>query len=337
MKILYAVQATGNGHISRAIQLIPYLKQLGELDIFLSGSNSSLNIEYPIKFKSNGLSLYFDECGDLNILKSVRKSQYIRVYKEALALPVENYDLIINDFEHITAKACALKNVPSIQFGHQASFMSNKTPRPSRKSKIGEYVLANFAPASDYLGLHFDKYDDFISTPIIKERIINATPRDKGHITVYLPAFLRQCIKDTLQSLTDLQFHWFLDGIKEIKREGNIKYFPIDNHLFSLSMKDCHGIITGGGFETPSEALYLEKKLMVIPIRNHYEQQCNAAALKQMGIYVVENLYINNFSNHIRQWINEVKPEVTIVPNNIRSTLNKLLAIHKNMNVLHVI
>lgn len=34
MKILYAVQATGNGHISRAHQLYPYLREMGETDIF---------------------------------------------------------------------------------------------------------------------------------------------------------------------------------------------------------------------------------------------------------------------------------------------------------------
>jgi len=34
-KIFYAVQATGNGHVSRAQQLYPYLKQFGEVD-FLS-------------------------------------------------------------------------------------------------------------------------------------------------------------------------------------------------------------------------------------------------------------------------------------------------------------
>ena len=36
MKIFYAVQATGNGHISRAIEILPYLRKYGEVDIFLS-------------------------------------------------------------------------------------------------------------------------------------------------------------------------------------------------------------------------------------------------------------------------------------------------------------
>ena len=42
MKIFYAIQATGNGHISRAMQLYPYLQKFGEVDFFMSGSNASL-------------------------------------------------------------------------------------------------------------------------------------------------------------------------------------------------------------------------------------------------------------------------------------------------------
>jgi len=38
MKIFYAVQATGNGHISRAMELLPYLERYGKVDIFLSGA-----------------------------------------------------------------------------------------------------------------------------------------------------------------------------------------------------------------------------------------------------------------------------------------------------------
>ena len=58
MKIFYAVQATGNGHISRATQLFPYLQKYGTVDLFLSGNNASLKAEIPVKFKSKGCSLF---------------------------------------------------------------------------------------------------------------------------------------------------------------------------------------------------------------------------------------------------------------------------------------
>jgi predicted glycosyltransferase len=58
-------------------------------------------------------------------------------------------------------------------------------------------------------------------------------------------------------------------------------------------MIHAKGIITGGGFETPAEALYLGKKIMVIPIKGQYEQDCNAAALKEFGAEVINEIDIN--------------------------------------------
>jgi hypothetical protein len=52
--------------------------------------------------------------------------------------------------------------------------------------------------------------------------------------------------------------------------------------------------------------LKLEKKLMVIPIRGHYEQQCNAAALEQMRIKKVDKLDVD-FKAHFNNWV-ESKP-----------------------------
>ena len=57
-----------------------------------------------------------------------------RVMKEVRDLPVEKYDLVLNDFECITSLACARKKVPSVNFGHQASFLSNKTPLEAEKT-----------------------------------------------------------------------------------------------------------------------------------------------------------------------------------------------------------
>ncbi len=102
-----------------------------------------------------------------------------------------------------------------------------------------------------------------------------------------------------------------LDGIKfeifhkEIQREEtefNITWKPIDNEGFTESMINSAGVLTGAGFETPSEALFLKKKLMVIPIRGQYEQLCNAAALSQMGIQVAEKLDIE-FGLRLKKWL----------------------------------
>jgi hypothetical protein len=42
MKVLYAIQGTGNGHISRANEIIPILERRVNLDVLVSGKNSTL-------------------------------------------------------------------------------------------------------------------------------------------------------------------------------------------------------------------------------------------------------------------------------------------------------
>ena len=323
MKIFYAIQATGNGHISRAIQLNPYLQKFGSVDYFLSGNNTSLNIDLPIKFTSDGCSLHYSKCGGLNYWDIAKNIQPIQMYKDAKSLPLKQYDVIINDFDSITSLACRLQKVNSVQFGHQASFISDATPRPEKKSVMGEMILKHYAPSPKHIGLHFEKYDSFIHPPIIKDEIVQAEPKDLKHITVYLPSFQKDCLEKAFNKLPDMEFHWFLNDVKFKHTIGNITYYPVNQKQFNQSLITCHGIITGGGFETPAEALYLGKKILSIPIRNHYEQECNAAALKKMGVPVVYEVG-DEFEVIIKNWLNSTIMYPKMKANNINETLQFL-------------
>ena len=142
---------------------------------------------------------------------------------------------------------------------------------------MGEWILKNYARASFYIGLHFQQYDDFILPPVIKKEINSAQPADKGFFAVYLPSYCENIMEKYFHPLAPVRFHIFSWQTKNIKQSGNITFMPVDKVLFNEALINA-GIITGGGFETPAEALKLEKKLMVIPISGQYEQQCNAAA-----------------------------------------------------------
>ncbi len=328
MKIFYAIQATGNGHISRAMELYPYLKKFGEVDFFMSGSNASLAVDLPVKYKSPGCSLFYSKCGGLDYWKIAKNVNPIQMFKDAKSLPLKNYDVVINDFDSITSLACKLQKVHSVQLGHQASFVSKHTPRPEKRSIMGETILKHYASAPKNIGLHFEKYDSFIVAPIIKNEIQQAEPKDLKHITVYLPSFDKDCLEKAFNKLSDQEFHWFLGDVKFKHTIGNITYYPVNQNDFNESMINCHGIITGGGFETPAEALYLRKKILSIPILNHYEQECNAAALKKMGVPVVYEVG-DDFDSVIENWLNTDAPMPLIQANDINATLQYLFDTYK--------
>ncbi len=306
MKIFYAVQATGNGHISRAMELLPYFEKFGKVDLFLSGANSTLDLQGPVKFRSKGLSLFYTCDGRLDYRKMMANISPLRIMKEARDLPVEKYDMVINDFDCITSMACAKKKIPSVQFGHQASFLSDKTPRPEKKSKLGEWILRNYARATQNIGLHFESYDDFIYSPVIKDEIRKSESKNLGHITVYLPSYCDQQLKKAFKPFRDFRFEIFSHQEKTKTTDENLCFIPVNKADFNKSLISCYGIITGGGFETPAEALYLKKKIISIPIKGQYEQNCNAAALKKLGVPVLEKID-DDFGDHFEKWIQDDK------------------------------
>ena len=331
MKIFYAVQATGNGHISRASTLLPYLNEYGKVDVFLSGNNYALKTELPVAYRSRGLSLQYDkQSGSVDLWKTFQKANIRKVWNEAKQLPIENYDLIINDFECITAMACRLKKIPSIQFGHQASFQSSHVPRPKKKDWMGEFVLANYAKATHYLGLHFKEYDDFVCPPIIKPSILAADPTDEGHITVYLSHVSDEIQVRIFSGLKNFKFHVFSSSVTSSYQEDNIRFFPVNQEMFNHSMIHCHGVITGAGFETPAEALYLGKKLMVLPMKGQYEQQCNAAALESYGVQILES-FDSYFPVFFNKWIFESNTHSLQLSMSIEEIVGRLFSLQSKI------
>ncbi|MBI3232779.1 MAG: glycosyl transferase [Bacteroidetes bacterium] len=302
MKILYAIQGTGNGHLSRAREIIPHLLNHGELDLLISGNNTNTELPYLIKYRKYGLSFNYGNKGEIDYIDSIKKLKPFNFIKDIFTFPVHHYDLIINDFEPITAWACQIKKKPCIALSHQSSFLSNKTPRPDKKEKTGEWLLKNYAPVSNAIGLHFNEYDSFIKTPIIRKEVREQEPKESNHITIYLPAYSDQFIEKKLLHLKEVEWHIFSKSCKKSYRNKHIHIDPIENKSFLKSLAASSGLITGGGFEGPAEALFLNKKVMSIPIIGQYEQYSNAIALKKMGVRVVAEIN-ENFHYRVKNWL----------------------------------
>jgi uncharacterized protein (TIGR00661 family) len=302
MKILYAIQGTGNGHISRARDIIPVLQKKGEVDILVSGTEADVALPYPIKYKFKGLSFVFGKKGGIDLLATYKKGNLKRLYNEIKSLPIEDYDIVINDFEPVSAWACKLKRKVCIGLSHQAAVINKKSPRPKKKDIVGSTILKNYAPVTEEFGFHFEKYDKNIFTPVIRAQVRNAKPSDDGHYTVYLPAYSDGRIINVLSSIKDIRWEIFSKHASKAYTIGAITVSPICNESFINSMTRCTGIICGAGFETPAEAIYLNKKLLCIPMKGQYEQQCNAAALKKLGITVLKNLKEKHIKT-IQGWV----------------------------------
>jgi uncharacterized protein (TIGR00661 family) len=279
MKILYAFNGTGYGHASRAMSILPLLSH-HEVDIMISGEMNPIDIGHEIKYRFKGFTFAYSN-GKLDYWKTFRQLNIFQFIKDVCSLSVEQYDLVISDFEPISAYASKLRVVKSLSLSHHAAFLSKNTPRPYEIDSIAEWILKNYAPCKYNIGFHFDKYDDFILAPHIRNVIRDNKDKEdlEGYVLVYLSAYKVEDLVNVFSTYKDFKFLIFSSQIdKPSWNKSNVKFRPINQSEFMYSLLRCRGVITGGGFETVAEALYLNKPVLTIPIKGQYEQECNATA-----------------------------------------------------------
>lgn len=326
MKIFYGVQGTGNGHITRARVMAKALGAAGmEVDFQFTGRPADKYFDMDI-FKDyrtcSGLTFSIDK-GQVNFCKTALEANLVKFIKEANALDLSSYDLVITDFEPVTAWAAKKQHKNVLGIGHQYAF-KHKIPREHR-DPIAEQVLKYFAPAKQSVGLHWHHFGQAILPPIIE------TPRTKTiikhKIVVYLPFEDAQQVIDLLAPFKDFTFHIYAPE-PVVSHFDHVLCYPLSREGFQQNLTDCEGIISNSGFELASEALQLGKKILAKPIHGQMEQLANATALKQLGYghvmndldaMVIERWLHNdhavhiafpNIANIVVQWIQDGMPEM---------------------------
>ncbi len=330
MRILYAIQGTGNGHISRARDIIPLLHEKGELDVLISGTEADVTLGHPVKFTMKGLSFVFGKQGGVDLLATYKKAKTKRFYNELRSLEVTQYDIVISDFEPVSAWACRLQGKNCYALSHQSAVLNKNTPIPSKLDPMGKWILKNYAPTDFRFGFHFLPYDENIFTPLIRKEIRDAVVTSQGHYTVYLPSYSDKKILRTLSELKGVEWHVYSKHTEHAYEVGDIHVFPISNRSFVESMVSSEGIICGAGFEAPAEALFLGKKLLVVPMKNQYEQQCNAACLAQLGVPILKKLNAKA-KTKINDWLVSDQKIIVDFPDCTSEIIDKLFQEHERI------
>ncbi len=327
MKILFAIQGTGNGHLSRAKDVYPELAKYGEVDVLISGIQADVDVPFPVKYKMYGMSFIFGNHGGVDIWETTKRMKLFRLMKDVRHLPIEQYYLVINDFEPISAWACKKKHLPCISLSHQCAVLHEKAPLPIAGDPVGKLVLSRYAPVTAAYGFHFKAFAENIFTPVIRKEIRAVKPTNLGHYTVYLPAYDDETIVRHLSQFKDTKWEVFSKHNKEPFRSGNITVSKIDNRAFIESMASSAGVLCGAGFEGPAEAMYLGKKVLVVPMHGQYEQQCNAAGAQEMGAAVISTLDEKHYEI-IGDWLKNGKPIEVNYPDITAEIIERIIRKH---------
>jgi len=278
MRILFGVQATGNGHICRSKELVFRLKALGhDVHVVFSGRKPSMVQDLgafdPYEIYS-GLTFHTRR-GRLRMLRTLVGLNLVKFYGDIKRFDAGGYDLVVTDYEPITARVARKQGIPSIGFGHQYAFLY-KVPI-SGGNWISRWVLKNFAPVDLPLGLHWHHFHQPILPPILPEHIRGKAVRTEKKILVYLPFEAVDDIIGLLEHRTDHSFFVYGGHLQEDRDHIHLR--PLSRRGFLNDLSGCEGVVSNAGFELPSEAISLGKKLLVKPLAGQLEQASNALAL----------------------------------------------------------
>ncbi len=312
MRVLYGVQATGNGHISRARALGKYLQAEGiTVDFLFSGRPADQFFDmqqfghYQVK---TGLT-FVTEQGHINYLKTALRAKPLELWRDIRQLDCSAYDLVLTDFEPVTAWAARVQKKPSVAFGHQYAFL-HRIPQ-THATALSRAIFRFFAPAQQQIGLHWHHFNQPILPPIVDLEPAENTA-DPHKVLVYLPFEDQQQVIQWLKPLTQYQFYLYGPGLTKIQL-GHIQCSGPCVEEFKRDLYQSAAVLSNAGFELISEALQLQKRILVKALQGQMEQESNALALTQLQLgqstarldtNTIESWLTSASSNHKVQYSN---------------------------------
>ncbi|GAC15523.1 MJ1255/VC2487 family glycosyltransferase [Aliiglaciecola lipolytica] len=312
MKILYGVQGTGNGHIARArIMAKAFAKREDiEVDFIFSGRDPAKYFDMEVfgNYRTVSGLTFITENGEVNRWKTLKQANIREFIRDVKQLNVAKYDVLLNDFEPVTAWASKWKDLSSISISHQAAFKHN-VPKQG-EAWTDRLLMRMFAPCDINLGVHWYHFGFPIIPPFIEESFDKATLGE--HVLVYLPFENIDAIKLLLKKFPNEKFLCYHPDIEQAYNTENTQWRPLSKSTFQQALFECAGVIANGGFELSSECLQLGKKILVKPLKNQYEQSSNRITLERMDrCYSMDSLD----ADVVASWLKSPSPEPINYPN----------------------
>ncbi len=282
MRIFYGVQGTGNGHITRARIMAAELYKAG-IDVTFQFTGRAkeqfFDMEIFRQFQWRKGLTFNTRNGQVNYIRTALQASPIEFIKDVCSLDFSSYDLIISDFEPVTAWAAKRQKKTLLGIGHQYAF--NHCIPTAGTDPIARQVMKYFAPVDIGIGLHWHHFDQPILPPIIETPEVPKNIQ-RNKMVVYLPFENQQSIIELLASFKEFEFHLY-SPVRAHSKYEHIFVKPLSREGFKKDLYDCAGIISNAGFELASESLQLGKKILAKPLHSQMEQISNARALQQLS------------------------------------------------------
>lgn len=319
-RILYGVLSIGFGHAIRSRVIIDHLRKEGHEVMIVTShdSNKYFSKYYKEVYNIEGLELVFKKNAILNIrtlLKNLRKASkktYDRLLRAKKAIADFNPEVVISDMETFSSYIAKEGKLPliSIDNQHYLVYGDYTFPEKYRLSYLKALMIIRgiMFDADYYITMCLPGHkiknvpNVFATMPVVREDIMKARPKKQEYIFVYQST---KSYGGLIEILKRINYKFIVYGFGVEKRVGNLVFKKFnDGRDFMNDLTNCKAVITNGGFTLISECIYLEKPMLVVPIRKHFEQVMNALYVKNNNF---GEFYSDLDENHVVDFIMSLK------------------------------
>ena len=292
--ILYGVNGEGSGHSTRAKEVLSHLQQQGHKLHVVSFDRGLRNLSesFPVK-EIFGLGLTYvnnrvryKRTVASNLIKAPRAVRSLKALSHLV--DEENIELVITDFEPLTCHLGHRKRLTEIAIDNQHAITNTTVslPRGFRRDVAAvRLVTRMMTPHADaYFVLSFfpapvKRRNTFLFPPIVRQEVLSARAQTGDYVLVYVtsPA------KELAALLKQVRCKFIAYGFGIEGQDGNILFKKPSMDGFLRDLAGAKAVIANAGFSLVSEALYLGKPYLAIPVKSQFEQTFNAYYVDKLG------------------------------------------------------
>lgn len=298
-RILYGVSGEGSGHSSRAREVLRHLREQGHELLVVSYDRGlrALRDEFEV-LETEGLHIttvdnqvavartFADNLRRLP--EGMRRLREVRRRAFAEFRP----EVVLTDFEPMTAYLARHEGLPlvSIDNQHRMRYMRlPHIPGLEREARVTRAVVRAMVPSPDaalvttfWFG-ETTRARTFLFPPILRREVreLEVTPAERGeHVLVYftrgyesfqalLPRFPRE--------------RFVVYGTGREGSEGNLVLRAPSQAGFLRDLAGSRAVVATAGFTLMTEAMFLGKPVLALPMGGQFEQELNAHLLAELG------------------------------------------------------
>ncbi len=204
-------------------------------------------------------------------------------------------EVVISDFEtfsYLVGKALripviALDNIqiisrcehdPRLLAGHEPTFDLTRAFVETKLARCFHYLVTTFF----FPPVRSERTT--LVPPVLRPEILGARSEAGEHLLVYQTATTNRALPEVLKRLGHpARIYGVRRELKQEVVEGTLSYRPFSEQGFIEDLRTARAVVAGGGFTLMSEAVYLRKPLLSVPVQGQFEQVLNALYLQQLG------------------------------------------------------